>query len=185
MRMQQATVVTPETRVFGIQGSMSRRIQAMLSGVARRLEARGVSVTGVIEVHEAPLSDACGGASLRHIETGACYRLYQDLGPGSTACCLDTSGVVEACQSVLERIPHSDVVILSKFGKLEAEHSGLIDAFIAAVEHRCTVLTSVTPLFEQPYLRFVGPLGAVIPPHKATLETCLRTVLKPSLDSVQ
>jgi hypothetical protein len=58
-----------------------------------------------------------------------------------------------------------DLVVLSKFGKLEAENgSGLLAAFVAALESGVPVLTAVSPhrlaqwdAFAAPYYETIGP----------------------------
>lgn len=168
----------PAARIAGIKGESSPRIQDLLGTLARAWQARGVRVTGLVEQHNEGLRKACGGSILRDIESGNQHRLYQELRPLSTACCLDASGVAEACQSILARIPDADVVILSKFGKLEAGNAGLIEAFIKAAEHNKPVLTSVAPAFGDSYLDFVGPWGTLIPADEEALEFWARETLK-------
>ncbi len=52
---------------------------------------------------------------------GPPMKFFQDLGAGSTACNLDPSGFVKACEAVERAMEDgADVVVLSKFGKLEA-----------------------------------------------------------------
>jgi uncharacterized protein DUF2478 len=142
----------------------------MLAAIARSRQSRGARVVGLIEEHTEGLRKACGGSMLKDLVSGSAHRLYQDLGPQSTACCLDAAGVAEACQAILGDIPSADLVILSKFGKLEAEHAGLIDAFICAAEHHRPILTSVAPQFAQSYLAFVGPLGMLVTADDTMLE---------------
>jgi hypothetical protein len=51
-----------------------------------------------------------------------------------------------------------DLVLLNKFGKLEAANSGLADAFRAAIEADVPVLTSVSPAHEAAWVKFATPL---------------------------
>ncbi|MDQ8700850.1 DUF2478 domain-containing protein [Hyphomicrobium sp. LHD-15] len=154
---------TSETRIAGIQGDSSEKIQDHLTFLANSWRLNGARVVGLVEEHTEGLPKACGGSVLRNLVSGTHHRLYQDLGPYSTACCLDPAGVAESCAAILDHISGADLVILSKFGKLEAEGGGLIAAFVCAAEHDKPVLTSVAPPFTKSYLEFVGPLGAIIP----------------------
>ena len=60
------------------------------------------------------------------------------------ACHIDVATVETASKAVLAQIVACDLVILSKFGKLEAAKRGLIGAFEAATALRKPVLTTVS-----------------------------------------
>jgi hypothetical protein len=169
-------------RIVGVQGDTTLRVQALLGSLAHQWQARGLRIAGIVEEHsgEERSGDGCKSATgtvLRNLASGARYRLYQDLGPLSTACCLDPGSVSEACQAILDDIAASDLVVLSKFGKLEAERNGLMDAFIAAVEHDRPVLTAVSPAFSERYLEFVGPWGSLAPPEEELLHAWSQHVI--------
>lgn len=127
-------------------------------------------MVGVVEDITPGVRKACGGSILRNVCSGVRYPLYQDLGPHSTACCLNPSGIAEACQDVIREMDACDVVVLSKFGKLEAERAGLLDAFVRAGFLSKPVLTSASPAFSPSYLGFVGPFGALAPADESYLK---------------
>jgi hypothetical protein len=159
----------PGTRILAVQGGDSDTIQALLARLAERWVADGSRVTGVVEEEGGGPRKGCGGTRLRNLGTGATYDIYQDLGPQSTACCLDARGFAEACQHIVDEIPASDIVVLSKFGKLESERGGLLAAFAAAALHDKPVITAVSPTFNASYLAFVGPYGAIVSPDETEL----------------
>jgi len=165
-------------RMLGLQGGTSLGVQELLRKLAWQWQAQGLRIAGVVEEQAEGTRKGAGGVVLRSLVSGAEYALYQDLGPLSTACCLDPGGVSEACQAALDDIARSDVVVLSKFGKLEADGGGLLDAFIVAAEHNRPVLTSVSSLFGERYLEFVGPWGALAPPEEGLLHTWFRHVMR-------
>ena len=103
---------------------------------------------------------------LHNIGDGRRFALFQDLGSGSTSCAVDPGGVADACAAVCNDISAGcDLVVLSKFGKLEAENgSGLLAAFVAALESGVPVVTSVSPnrlaqwdAFAAPYYETIEP----------------------------
>jgi hypothetical protein len=53
-------------------------------------------------------------------------------------------------------------VLLSKFGKLEADGRGLFGAFQAALNAHIPLLTSVSATFEDPWKRLVGQSFAIL-----------------------
>ncbi len=95
----------------------------------------------------------------------------RDLGPGAVACRLDASGVVSAAEAVQQGIAAGcDLVILNKFGKIEAERSGLAPAFASAIEAGVPILTSVSPKFTEAWERFAAPLYVIVPPDADALD---------------
>lgn len=146
-------------------------VQGAESSVIRKLFAevltaawRPARIAGVIEVSEDEDPGVCGGDFLRNIGDGATYSIFQDLGAGSTACSLDPAGVVDACAAVCRDIAAGcDLVVLSKFGKLEAESgSGLFAAFVAALEAGVPILTAVSPRNQPRWDAFAAPFYETI-----------------------
>ena len=110
----------------------------------------------VAENHDLP-DRACSAGFLRNIATGERFSIFEDLGPGSTACHLDGLGAVRAAASVERDIAAGcDLVLLSKFGKLEAGGEGLFPAFKTAVDAGIPLLTSVPLAFEEPWKKIIG-----------------------------
>lgn len=106
------------------------------------------------------------------LATGERIAISQDLGPGSTACNLDPSGLAAACAAAQRAIgAGADLVVLSKFGKLEAARGGLYDAFLTAIEANLPVLTSVNPALRPEWALFAGDLAEDIDPEMDALET--------------
>ena len=116
-----------------VQGADGATIQRLLADVLTA-PWRPARVAGVVEVPEGDDAEPCGTDILQNITDGRRYPIFQDLGSGSTACSLDPRGVVDACAAVCRDIAAGcDLVVLSKFGKLEAESgSGLLAAFATA-----------------------------------------------------
>lgn len=148
-----------------VQGADGATIQQMLAEVLTA-PWRPERIAGVLEVSEGDDPGVCGGDFLRNIGDGSTYPIFQDLGVGSTACALDPGGVVDACAAVCRDIAAGcDLVVLSKFGKIEAESgSGLFAAFVAAMEAGVPILTAVSPrnqgrwdAFAAPYYEVIGP----------------------------
>ncbi|MEH3118667.1 MAG: DUF2478 domain-containing protein [Methylorubrum populi] len=128
-------------------------------------------MVGVVEV---PSSKGVGHR-LEDLATGAQYEIYQELGSGSGACRLCGSGIIEACESVCRQIAAGcDLVVISKFGKLEATRSGLIAAFSAAIVAEKPILTAVAPSFVEAWQCFAGPLASFSAPDEEAIEAwCL------------
>lgn len=150
------------SRLIGaIAGSDGEAIQALMLGFARSL-APGARVIGVVEV----------GDDLLDLASGVRYRLFEPLGAGADACSLDPAGPAQACGTLLPLIEQGcDLVVLNKFGKLEAEsNSGLTDAFAMAVSQNIPVLTAISSRFAAHWQAFAGPLAETLAPQREAIE---------------
>jgi len=157
--------------ILALQGASSLLIQQAMEAFAQRRRREGFRVAGLIEVKAGPDGPGCTGQAMLDLSTGRLYPLAQDLGPCAIACHLDSSAVAEACIGVMNAISQGcDVVVLSKFGKLEANRSGLLDAFGLAISEGLPVLTAVAPAFTERWDAFSAPLAEFAVPDAERLE---------------
>lgn len=118
---------------------------ALLARMAAEWQADGASVVGVLAQDNDDAEATCSAGFLHDIGSGRSYSIHLDASPPDTVCHLDASGMSQACASLLGQIASADIVILSKFGKLEAVGKGLWPAFAAAVAAGKPLLTTVSP----------------------------------------
>lgn len=163
--------------ILALQGGDREAIQSLLAETARRLAAQGVRVLGVVE----HLTPGCAHEDvlLLDLVSGETNRLHQDLGPGAAGCSLDPAGLAAASagveRAIAERLAEggdlSDtVVMLSKFGRQEAEGRGLTAAFHAAVAGELCVITSVSPGITAEWASFAGDLAQLRPAVPASID---------------
>ncbi len=176
--MQTATVkgvehgLSPGFRIGALRGTKTAEIQKLLADFAERRFREGLRVAGMVE-EPGPEEGCgvCGSLVLRDVASGSLIPITQNLGSGSTACRLDSAGLAAACQAVLTAIDRgADLAVLSKFGKIEAEGGGLIDAFGAAAEAGIPCVTGVAPSFAGPFLDYAGGFLQWIEASDAALE---------------
>ena len=154
-----------QPRILALRGADRIRVRRALHAAAERWRARGLTVIGTVEVLPDPADPDC--VHLLDLTSGDRFPLNQDLGPGSAGCSLDPQGLAAACGRVEAAIAalgadacaRGAVVILSKFGRQEAEGQGLTAAFGAAVAAGLPVLTSVSPVVTDAWAAFAGPLA--------------------------
>lgn len=153
----------PVEKIAVVQGAPSAVVQDVFRMLVDRWQP-SVSLAGVIaEDHGLP-ERACAAGYLRNLGDGERFSIFQDLGPGAKTCHLDGDGASAAAAAVRRDIAKGcDLVVLSKFGKLEAAGGGLRDAFAAALEAGVPVLTSVSPAFAAAWQDFATPLSVVVP----------------------
>src|SRR5262249_18426782 len=134
--------------------------QTLLAEVVADWHAAGARIAGVLaETHGLP-DRVCGAGFLRDIASGEPYQIYADAAENSASCHIDASGVADACAGVLGQIPASDLVVLNKFGKLEATGQGLAPAFNAAVAARKPLLTTISKNHVEAWRAFAS--GSVV-----------------------
>jgi nucleoside-triphosphatase THEP1 len=162
-------------RIAAVAGADGTTAQTLFAEVAARWRAAGIGVVGVIaEAHGLP-GRTCGAGILRDIASGTPYRIYLDTPPGNTSCHLDAAGVEAACAAVRDQVRTSDLVILSKFGKLEAARRGLAGVFEAALAAGKPVLTTVSEKHRDAWRAF-APDAAFLEADEAALQAWRRTV---------
>jgi hypothetical protein len=168
-----------QARIAVVQGASNATIQEIFRSIADRW-SRTARVAGVVAQHHGLLDRACSAGFLRNILTGERFPIFQDLGPGSTACHLDGDGALFAAEAVRRDIADGcDLVLLNKFGKLEVAHSGLADAFRAAIEADIPVLTSVSPASEAAWKTFAASLYIKLRSEPAEIDAWWQAVRSP------
>lgn len=153
-----------ETGAIAVIGGLeSAKLQECLSAFAAECRSRGMKIAGVIaEAHGLP-DRTCSAGILRDIVSAEEFSIYLPETSAGTTCHLDAHGVDAACASVLDQLPACDLVVLSKFGKLEAAGAGLYPAFRAAIAAGKPVVTSVSPRHEAAWRGFA--------PHAAYIDS--------------
>jgi hypothetical protein len=166
-------------RIAVVQGASNETIQQIFHALADRWRA-STRLAGVLaETHDLP-DRACSAGYLRSIRGGERFPIFQDLGPGSTACHLDGAGMLLATEAVRADIAAGcDLVLLSKFGKLEVTNSGLADAFRAAIEADVPVLTSVSPAHAPAWEKFATPLFVTLPAEPEAIDAWWQAIRSP------
>jgi hypothetical protein len=147
-----------EFRIGAIRGAATADIQRLLARFAERRVLEGLRVAGVIEEPAGGVDcGVCNSLVLRETAGSTIIPITQNLGSGSSSCKIDSAGLAAGCQAVVAAIEQgADVVVLSKYGKIEAEGGGLLDAFRAAAEAGLPCLAGVKPSFAEYFLEYAG-----------------------------
>jgi hypothetical protein len=156
-------MVEPANRIAVVRGTSSAEVAEVFRTLVERWRAT-YCVAGLIAEPHGLADRACSAGFLRNVRSGERFSIFQDLGPGSTACHLDGAGALTAADAVRRDIAAGcDLVLLSKFGKLEADGEGLFGAFNAALDARIPLLTSVSRASETQWEKLAGRSYAVLP----------------------
>jgi nucleoside-triphosphatase THEP1 len=143
---------------------------ALLAVFAHEREAAGVKVAGLIQIN-AGAGCAELDMELEALGTGRRINICQDLGPGSVnACRLDPAGLAEAAAALRQALERpADLVVVNKFGRMEAEGGGLIAEIGAAVAAEMPLVIGVPLRFLPAWDAFADGMDVKLP--------CTRTAL--------
>jgi len=173
-------------KTAAISGDDGVAAQALLAEMVAEWRAGGARIAGVTaEGHGLP-GRTCGAGFLREIASGKARTIYLDAPSSSTSCHLDAAGVADAGRAIVEEIPTSDLVILNKFGKLEAMGAGLAAAFAAAIAVDKPLLTTVSEKHRNGWSSF-APGAIFLTAEKSALQDWWQSVrsVRPRQEELQ
>lgn len=140
--------------------------EAVLDEAVRQLRRRGVRVAGLLQ-HSLRESDGerCR-IVLENLASGKHFFLSQNLGSGSQSCSLDAQVLADATSAVRDAVAgDAQLVVINKFGALEAAGGGFRSEILQVVEAGVPLLTSVADRFVPEWRAFVGELAEELPPN--------------------
>ncbi|RVU05801.1 DUF2478 domain-containing protein [Novosphingobium umbonatum] len=163
--------------IGAVMADHSAQAQAALQQVVQDWQDR-VTIVGLIE-HAQDASDQCAPGILVSIDDGKRFPIGQDLGCGAQGCTLDSGAVVEAGAWIEQKLDERvQLVVLSKFGKLEAELGrGLSGPLSAALDQGVPVLIAVSARYRDQWAAFAEGLFVPLPAEPAAIHAWLAGVL--------
>jgi nucleoside-triphosphatase THEP1 len=162
-------------RIAAVAGADSATTQALFASVVSDWRALGAKVVGVIGEPHGHSDRTCTAGIFRDIVSGKPYQIHLETPPNHTSCDIDAEGVESACAAVINDLLASDLVILSKFGKLKAMRRGLAAAFEAAIAAGKPVLTTVSDRHRDAWQAF-APDAILLPADEAAVRDWWRAV---------
>jgi nucleoside-triphosphatase THEP1 len=131
---------------------------AVLAAAARKLQARGLRVGGLLQ--EAEGSGKRTELFARDIASGRRARLFEDRGRKARGCRLDPAGLADAASLLREAIDAKpDVLFVNRFGRQETLGRGLVDEIGAAIVSDIPVVVPVAATLMPQWRRFAGEDG--------------------------
>jgi nucleoside-triphosphatase THEP1 len=172
---EKITMTPAAGRIAAVVGADSATTQALLAAMVDDWRALGTKVVGVIGEPHGHFDRTCSAGILRDIVSGKPYQIHLEIPPNHTACDIDVAGVETACAAIVNDVLASDLVVLSKFGKLEAMQKGLAAAFEAAIGAGKPVLTTVADRHRNAWQAF-APDAIALPADEAAIQDWWRSV---------
>ncbi len=140
----------------------------LLASFAQVLQERGQRIGGTVQFNTAPCDDRKCDMDVRVLPDGPVIRISQSLGAGARGCRLDPGALEQAVGLVAERLAAgTDLLIVNKFGKHEAEGRGFRPLIAEAIGRDIPVLVGLNTLNRPAFDAFSGgmaeQLDATIP----------------------
>lgn len=136
----------------------------LLSQVADTLAEKGLCLSGVVQINSSrPDCHRCD-MDVAVLPDGPTIRISQSLGREAKGCKLDPSALETAVVEVERRMDaRTDLLILNKFGKHEADGRGFRDVIAKALSEDIPILTAVNQLNEKAFLGFADGFATKLP----------------------
>lgn len=136
------------------------------------LQEQGKVVLGVVQAPEEVSFAYRSKMGIINLNNGEFTSIAQDLGEHNTSCCLDSEAVSNASHILKHaREQKPDLIVVNRFGKLEAEGEGFADEMLEIMSLGLPMLTVVATRFLEPWREFTGGLATEIPPNLANIKT--------------
>lgn len=139
-------------------------IDDLLRRVADRLRADRIGLAGALQENVGGIPGQCSAMTLVDLTSHGRFLISQDLGLQSEGCRLDARGLSEIGALLDRPFDHrTELLMLNRFGKAEAEGGGLRSVFARAIDVGIPVLTAVRPPYLEAWAQFHGGLAADLP----------------------
>lgn len=150
------------------------QMELLLERVARRLQAGGWRVGGLVHRQDR-YANGNKRMQLFDLRSARQFELSQDLGGASQACSLNPQALAQASAVLRQALDDGvDLVVINRFGIVEAAGQGFAAEFAAFMEAGTPVLTAVAARHLQDWRRYTGGLHAELPADEALItQWCL------------
>ncbi|MBS0644514.1 MAG: DUF2478 domain-containing protein [Acetobacteraceae bacterium] len=172
MKVQQLARIDPAiaARVGVLLFDESDDVNTLMAASVAALRARNVVVAGLLQRFGDRLPSGKRAMWLDDVATGQVIRLDQPRGPGAGSCTLDNSALAEAgCLLRKAASSGAQVIVVPRFGSVEAEGGGLRVEIAEAVLSGAVVIIAVRPSNLADLEQFLGGPGTVLLPSAAAI----------------
>lgn len=151
-------------------------VDATLISFIDDLKAQGWRVPGLVPGPAGRPGD-CATRTLLDLDTGDIYPISENLGSGSTSCCLDPGALIAAAV-VLHRArgAEPDLIVVNRFGILEADGKGFAQEMLDFMAQDVPLLTVVSETYLDAWRIFTGGLAQELPPERDALYAWARSL---------
>lgn len=163
--------MTSAKRLAAIVFAADEPVDALIADFVAAEQNKGRRIAGVRQT-DSGVDECTGAVRAVDIATGGSFALMQDLGRQAGSCRVDPSAIARVSQIVGAAVAGSpDLIVVNRFGKLEAEEKdGVVADIGAAVAAGVPVLVAVAARFLPAWNDFAAGLDAQLPCSRAALD---------------
>lgn len=150
---------------------------ACIAAAVERLRAQGVRLAGTVQT-DRPRDDrdVCD-MDLTVLPDGPVFRINQDRGALARGCRLDGGALEQAVTEVAPRMAGAKVLVVNKFGKLEAQGHGYVPLIVQAMDRNMPVLIGVNAMNLPDLLAFCDGMATALPPDPGAIADWVNSVI--------
>ncbi|MEI4263694.1 DUF2478 domain-containing protein [Roseovarius sp. D0-M9] len=157
----------------------------ILERLAIDLVARGIRCCGTVQINTQRTDAGLCDMDVRVLPDGPALRISQNLGPSARGCRLDPAALETAVGLVAARLSSgTDLLIINKFGKHEADGRGFRDLIAQAVAVDVPVIVGLNELNREAFETFAGGMAIQLQPDHAALKAWANGVTATASDLV-
>lgn len=119
---------------------------AMIVAVVDRLRAEGLRLAGTVQTNLERAKDHPCDMDLLVLPQGPSFRISQELGLGARGCRLNSGVLEDLVMEAARHLGQADLLVVNKFGKLEAQGRGFVPLIVEALDRDIPVLVGVNGL---------------------------------------
>jgi len=152
----------------------------VLGRLATRLAALGLRCGGTVQINTERADARPCDMDMRVLPDGPVLRISEDRGPQARGCRLDADALETAAGLVAARLASgTDLLIVSEFGKHEADGRGFRDVIAKAVALDVPVVVGLNALNRDAFEAFCGGAATQLAPDPEALERWVLSVAAP------
>lgn len=158
----------------------------ILAGLANDVTARGLWLCETVQSNTKRADRGPCDMDVPVLPDGPVLRISQDRARAARGCRLDPQALEAAVGLVSARFQSgADLLIITKFGKHEAEGRGFRSVIAEAVARDVPVLVGLNGLNRDAFVAFVEGLGTHLPPDRAALCAWAEDVVKRAAEAAR
>ena len=142
----------------------------LLHDLATRAAARGLRLCGTVQTNSDCGPDRPCDMDVRILPDGPVIRISQSLGPGARGCRLDPDALEQAVAQTAARLGAGcDLLIVNKFGKVEADGGGFRSLIGEALGRDIPVLAGLNPAQRAAFDSFTEGMAEELEPDLSSV----------------
>ena len=162
--------INDPSRIAAVVFERDEPVDAALVAFIAAARQGGARVAGLVQEQGDDGQSELYDVRVRDLTSGAKIGVMQNLGPSATGCRVDPRGIAEAAALLAKAIEEQpDLLIVSRFGRLETEGAGMLAEIGEAVARGLPIVICVPVRYRESWDAFAGGLDTPVGAREAEL----------------